>query len=87
MYEIPVPSTSSTITSHLCGGWCDHNTSTNTIWYSNPTTVYLYQIFCPKRGCKEPNWLQLDTMKECVNCGSMLKAVAKKADYEVEVDK
>lgn len=56
---------------------------TSTWYYSSP--IYMYQVFCPVRKCKTANWLQLDTMKPCTNCGAKLKAVSSKADYEVEV--
>lgn len=60
--------------------------TTSTIWYSG-NTIYMYQIFCPKRSCKKANWLQLDKPQACHNCGSILKAVSEKVDFEVEVSK
>lgn len=86
-YETTIPDTGTITTSnHVCGSWCTHWTTADYSFYF-PTYKYLYQIFCPKKGCKEANWLELDTMKECTNCGSMLKAVSKKAEYEIEVIK
>lgn len=66
----------------------------NTTWptYNWPTywtnIVYIdrYQIRCPRKGCRRYNWLELDKITPCVNCGSELKAVSKKADFEIEVD-
>lgn len=99
MYEVEVYTTdntkdtatlntsgAATITnSHLCTDWCNHGTSNNiSYWYS--TNKYFYQIICPKPRCKKANWLEIDQMKECSKCGSMLKAVSKKADFEIEVD-
>lgn len=88
MYEIVVSdNTATSINNHLCGTWCDHNTTyyspTYTYWY--PQTKYLYQIFCPKKGCNTPNWLEIDEIKECSKCDSTLKAVKAKVDYEIEV--
>jgi len=99
MYEIEVStntgtywpldtvSTTDSFTTHYCGSWCNHwNTVTYPyVWTSYPTTKYLYQIVCPHKGCKTTNWLEIDQMKACKKCGSMLKAVSAKADYEVEV--
>lgn len=56
----------------------------NTTWtYTN--TVYLYQVRCPRKGCRRYNWLELDKITPCSNCGSELKAVSKVADFEIEV--
>ena len=69
---------------------------TSTIQWS--ATVYMYQLTCPK--CNTMNWGQLNTEITCKGklpnrirgrkvveqyCGATLKAVTKKADYEVEV--
>ena len=66
--------------------------------YPYPTTIYKYQIQCPK--CKTMNWLQLDIITECTGyldketgpnkrkqskCGASLKAVTRQADYELPV--
>ena len=55
-------------------------------WTVYPTTIYKYQITCPK--CKKMNWLELDKIQECsrAKCGAMLKAVSIKADYEIAVN-
>lgn len=79
--EVPVQ-LSSTLS---IGDWSPTVTIPNMYYYSYPTTIYYYQIICPKPRCKTANWLELDTLKECSKCGAMLKAVKAKADYEVEV--
>lgn len=58
---------------------------TNYYW-TTPVNVYLYQIFCPKPKCKTANWLELNKEKECTTCGSLLRAVSRKIDYEIEVE-
>jgi hypothetical protein len=78
------------VTSHLCGSWCNHS---STYVYSWPDTYtyygnhYFYQIKCPKKGCKSFNWLEIDVIKSCYNCGSKLKAVSNHADFEIPVGK
>jgi hypothetical protein len=95
VYEIPVEE-STTLPSAVKGGWQPYQTSdtfgnistSNTIdynWWVYPQTIYMYQVRCPKRGCKTDNWLQLDTITPCKKCGSHLKAVSMKADFEIEV--
>lgn len=87
MYEILV--NESVTTPSVTGDFYnnkDWTTWPSTTWYTYPTTVYMYQIICPKPRCKTSNWLEIDKMKECTKCGSMLKAVRAKADYEVEVE-
>ena len=78
--------------------WSPSLTSDSYIWpgtgtvdtyrwgWSYPATVYMYQVKCPKRGCKTTNWLELDKISPCKKCGSNLKAVSMKADFEIEVD-
>lgn len=68
--------------------WPTETTGTNysTYWYTTPTTIYKYQILCPKPRCKTYNWLELNKEQECSKCGSVLKAVSKSADYEIEVN-
>lgn len=62
------------------------NSYTNlSYWY--PNTIYMYQIRCPKRGCKKMNWAQLDVITPCRNCGARLKAVSDQPDFIVPVDK
>ena len=64
------------------------NTSYPTYWYY-PTTIYMYQLVCPR--CKTTNWGQLDILINCKGtykrkpCEASLKAVSKRAEYEVEV--
>lgn len=60
------------------------NTSNNFTWTYNHT-IYKYQIKCPATKCKKMNWLELDKITPCVNCGMKLKAVSEQADFEVEV--
>ena len=90
-YEVPVINSNDTGTvssfNNINECWPGTYTwpSTTTYSYNWSNTIYLYQIICPKPRCKTANWLELDKMKECSKCGSMLKAVAAKADYEIEV--
>lgn len=58
--------------------------STTTPVFNTPIYIYFYQIFCPR--CETVNWLQLEQLKACKKCGSTLKAVSHKADYEIEVE-
>jgi len=68
-------------------------TGTNTSWdnytsgytWTYTTNVYLYQIKCPQKTCRKMNWLELDKITPCNNCGSKLKAVSEIADFEVKV--
>ena len=61
--------------------------STQANWtYPYTNTIYLYQIKCPKSSCKKMNWLKLDTITGCINCGAKLKAVSEQAEYEIEVE-
>lgn len=75
--------------SNTTGGYYDsfgvwHPYSYNISW-SSPYTIYLYQIFCPKKNCNTANWLKLDTITPCTKCGAKLKAVMESADYEIPV--
>jgi hypothetical protein len=54
-------------------------------WYGS-TTVYKYQIKCPIKTCKRINWLELDKITPCFECGCKLKAVSQIADYEIEIN-
>lgn len=66
------------------GNWDITSPSTTYNWtYTN--TIYLYQVRCPRKGCRRYNWLELDKITPCSNCGSELKAVSKKPDFEIEV--
>ena len=70
----------------------------NYSYITYPSTIYKYQIQCPK--CKTMNWLQLDIITECTGyldketgpnrrkqskCGASLKAVTRQAYYELPV--
>lgn len=68
--------------------WTDTTTTSNTFDYTwtYSTKIYMYQVKCPKRGCKKMNWLELDKITPCRNCGVKLKAVSEQADFEVPVD-
>lgn len=67
--------------------------TSKTYYYPTVTTgtwsynahVYLYQLLCPAKKCGVSNWCELDKSVSCKGCGSTLKAVTKKADFEVEV--
>ena len=87
MYEVPVTTTgaANSSISNTYYEWPTYYSPTSTFTYSWPSTIYLYQIICPKPRCKTANWLEIDKMKECSKCGSLLKAVSAKADYEIEV--
>ncbi len=52
--------------------------------YYYPTTVYMYQIRCPR--CRKMNWAQMDTIVSCKKCSAQLRAVSKRVDFDVEVD-
>lgn len=65
--------------------YLDNNTTSDFFYYNWTPHIYLYQIFCPKRGCKTTNWLQLDKVTPCVKCGSTLRAVSDRADFEVPI--
>lgn len=56
-------------------------------YYNWSSPIYLYQIRCPKTGCKKFNWLQLDIITPCTNCGARLKAVSEQPDFTVAVKK
>ena len=58
---------------------------TYTYWGTYPTTIYMYQIKCPR--CKKMNWAQLETIIPCIKCQARLKAVADVPDYTVPVQK
>lgn len=60
------------------------NWTTGTYYYGS--YIYLYQIKCPKKTCGTYNWLQLDIIKPCSNCGAKLKAVNNQPDYEIPVN-
>lgn len=52
-------------------------------FYTQPNTIYKYQIKCP--SCGIMNWLELDKITDCIDCKSKLKAVSAKADHEIQV--
>jgi len=59
-------------------------------WWPSPRTVYMYQLVCPE--CGQTNWGEIDKPVECSGrrlsgkpCKAVLKAVSKKADYEIPV--
>jgi hypothetical protein len=68
-----------------CSGWHYWWYPYNT--WTIPTTKYLYQIFCPKPGCKGKFWAELDEIKPCPVCKSRIKVTDKESDYEVAVTK
>lgn len=91
VYEVDIygdkgPAISQTITT-TNSTWNGTSTFTwpNIYYYTYPSTIYLYQIKCPRTRCKTFNWLQLDTITPCRACGAKLKAVSQTADYEIEV--
>jgi hypothetical protein len=55
--------------------------------YSWGPKIYLYQIKCPKTGCKKFNWLELDKITGCYNCGAKLKAVLEEPDFTIPVQR
>lgn len=59
-------------------------TSPTITYWQYPSTIYMYQITCPR--CKKMNWMQLDVVTPCTKCKAQLKAVTKQADYEVPVN-
>lgn len=63
----------------------NYSSPTYTYWSTWPTTIYMYQIKCPR--CKKMNWAQLDTITPCIKCQARLKAVADVPDYTVPVQK
>ena len=52
-----------------------------------PTTIYKYQVKCPKSGCKKFNWLELDVTTRCYNCGARLRAVSDVPDFNIPIQK
>jgi hypothetical protein len=89
MYEVLVQtdntSNTQTISTSNTIGWNPYNTYdsyTTTLYW--PTTVYMYQLKCPK--CKKMNWGELDKVIECKQCRSSLKAVSKKVDFEIPIE-
>lgn len=88
IYTVNVDSTSGinepTFTTNTTTTWgWGNNSWPNSWWYTN--TIYLYQLLCPKPRCKTYNWCELDKTVACKKCGSLLKAVSSKADYEIPV--
>lgn len=80
--------TNGTVTTGDTWTWNDATGITTYPYYNFYTwtnTVYLYQVRCPRKGCRRYNWLELDKITPCSNCGSELKAVSKKPDFEIEV--
>jgi hypothetical protein len=58
----------------------------STYWY--PTTIYMYQIFCPRPRCKGVFWGAIDSIAVCPKCKSRVKVTdSPPPDYEVEVTK
>lgn len=57
----------------------------STYTWTYPTTIYKYQVRCPKRGCKTFNWLELDKTTPCTECGSKLRAVSDTPDFTIPV--
>ena len=77
---------SQTVSTNNTYDWSQVTTTWPTTYYwSYPYTKYMYQLTCPKRGCKTLNWCELDQTTTCKKCKSQLKAVSKKADFEIEV--
>jgi phage FluMu protein Com len=74
---------------YVGGTWYPYTNWSWPYWnYSVPTTIYKYQVKCPR--CNTMNWLELDKITTCTGpkrlCGAKLKAVTKQADYEVPVN-
>jgi hypothetical protein len=60
----------------------------NTSYWTYPSTVYMYQIFCPKPRCKGVFWGAIGSVVACPKCSSRVKINNEPpADYEVEVTK
>lgn len=63
--------------------------STNNMYWSYSTTVYKYQLNCPR--CDTANWGAVDEIVYCKGkkgrkaCGATLKAVTNTVDHEIEV--
>ena len=52
------------------------------------TTVYMYQIFCPRPRCKGVFWGEIDKIAICPKCSARIKIINEPPpDYEVEVTK
>lgn len=92
--NITVGTGTTTVGSYTTGGYYDslgvwhpyYNYYPYTYWWpSYPTTIYKYQIKCPR--CGTFNWLELEKIEVCrkPKCGAKLKAVTKEADFEVPV--
>lgn len=89
--DIAITNTKNTLYNTLTYPYYDSTTTTTpfTSTWTYGTYIYLYQIKCPKRGCKTNNWLELGKVTPCIECGSKLRAVAAEdiADFETVVDK
>lgn len=80
-YDVEVSDTINTSNTYY---WSDYNTYTVPSTFTWTTTIYLYQLKCPK--CRASNWGELDKIVTCKKCSSSLKAVSKKVDYEIAID-
>jgi hypothetical protein len=67
-------------------------TQPNTYTWSYASTVYMYQLICPR--CNTTNWGQIDKTITCSGkvgpkskqyCGAKLKAIKEVVDFEVPV--
>lgn len=79
-------------TTSTAGDWQKYFTAPSTAqWSPSYTTyytspIYMYQVRCPKRGCRKMNWMQLDIITPCKNCGAKLKAVSEVPEFTIPVD-
>lgn len=66
--------------------WNPYNptSTTNSMLYTSPVYIYMYQIRCP--NCEVLNFMQLEMITPCKKCKSKLKPTQKVADYEVPVE-
>jgi len=74
---------------YLSSNYYNNWSTGNTMSWSYTTTVYMYQLVCPR--CFETNWGEIDKIVTCKGklskraCGAKLKAIKEKVDFEVPV--
>lgn len=56
----------------------------STYFNTYPSTIYMYQIKCPR--CSTMTFMQLEFVTPCKKCHAKLKATTKQYEYEVPVE-
>ena len=90
-YQSSTVAIHSTTFGNSTGDWHYDTTNYPTYYYTwpwYPTTVYMYQIFCPRPRCKGVFWGEIDKIATCPKCSARVKIINEPPpDYEVEVTK